>query len=63
MKRTVIAILLLLPALAFGQRTPGTGDDTSATVVDRYLQLMNFEGYSTDSIASSCGTRAPSSKG
>lgn len=50
MKRTVIAILLLLPALAFGQRTPGTGDDTSATVVDRYLQLMNFEGYSTDSM-------------
>ena len=46
MKRTLITLLLLLPATAFGQL--GNGDDTAATVVDRYLTLLNIEGYSED---------------
>jgi hypothetical protein len=50
MKQMVIAMLLLLPTLAFGQTMPGNGDDTSAAVVDRYLQLMNLESYSADSM-------------
>lgn len=48
MKRILITLLLLLPATAFGQL--GNGDDTAATVVDRYLTLLNIEGYSEDSM-------------
>ena len=48
MKRTIIALLLLLPAMAFGQLSEA--DDTAATVVERYLRLLNVEGYSEDSM-------------
>ena len=48
MKRTIIALLLLLPAMAFGQLPEA--DDTAATVVERYLRLLNVEGYSEDSM-------------
>jgi len=41
-------MLLLLPALAFGQ-LPGE-DTAAAKVVDRYLSLLNVEGYSEDSM-------------
>lgn len=47
MKRTFLAILLLLPAMAFGQQLE---EDSATRVVDRYLTLMNVEGYSADSM-------------
>lgn len=48
MKKTVITMLLLLPALAFGQQE--VAKDTAAEVVDRYLRLLNVESYSEDSM-------------
>lgn len=48
MKRTLITLLLLLPAWGFGQR--GSANDTAARVVDRYLMMLNVEGYSEDSM-------------
>lgn len=48
MKKTFITLLLLLPTLAFGQQAES--EDTAATVVDRYLMMLNIEGYSEDSM-------------
>ena len=49
MKRTIITLLLLLsPLLAFGQQE--ASDDSAAMVVDRYLQMLDLESYSTDSM-------------
>lgn len=50
MKKTLIFLLLLLPEITFGQQLPGSGDDSSAAVVDRYLRMMNVEGYHQDSM-------------
>ncbi len=48
MKRALIALFLLLPALAFSQNPEYK--DSATEVVDRYLQMLNLEGYSTDSM-------------
>ena len=48
MKRTLIAWLLLLPALASAQQWDD--NDTATQVVDRYLRLLNVESYSEDSM-------------
>ena len=50
MKQTLTFLLLLLPVLACSQQLPGSGDDSSAAVVDRYLRMMNIEGYHADSM-------------
>ena len=48
MKRlTLMAFALLFSALALGQQQSA---DSAAAVVDRYLSLMNVEGYSEDSM-------------
>ena len=48
MKKTLIALLLLLPAAMFGQTHVVTASDSAARALDRYQQLLNIDALPQD---------------
>lgn len=49
-KRTIVALLALLPTVLMAQNHQYTRDDTARTVVDRYVEMLNIDGLPKDSL-------------
>ena len=50
MKKGLMALLMALPLMAFGQNHQDQLDDSARIVVDRYLTMLNIEGLPADSM-------------